>query len=169
MHLLIITPQDPSNPEKGMLGGDIIAKVIAATYFSKGESSTAFKNNYYNPNNEGLPFESITFVLTAIHAAIEEYHLGYWKMREFSAKVYSSTYTEYPSLCWLRDWDSFTSKPRKDKDRKLKEPSHLAAKLRKTLWATAMSSSGITVFVNANTDVDKAIAEATFAANEDSD
>lgn len=49
-----------------MLGGPIVFKVVFAAYFSKGESSPAFKDSYFNLTDEGLPFEAIAFVLTAV-------------------------------------------------------------------------------------------------------
>ncbi|KZP13175.1 hypothetical protein FIBSPDRAFT_1049533 [Athelia psychrophila] len=147
-----------------MLGGPIVFKIAFAAYFAKGESSPAFKDDYFNLADEGLPFEAIAFVLTAIHAAIEEYKLGYWKLSEFTARAYSPKYKQY--LDMLQDWHTYTSKPITDKDGNPKQPSRLAGKLRKDLWDTAMESSGTTVIVDNNAYMNSASAEAAFAANE---
>lgn len=116
--------------------------MICKGWFSEGANSLGLlRADAFNPNGDGIPFETIALILTAVchsivvlqyhvnsmlqlHNAIVEYEKGYFVQREFSAKLFGKQYTKY--LLKLQSWHTYTT---------TKSNSFAAEKLRRELFA----------------------------------
>lgn len=120
--------QDPSNRTKAgtIYRNTIILMIICKAWFSEGSESLGIsRSDAFNPDGDGIPFETIAFVLTAVsgvtvlvfhekanesckvHNAILEYEKGYFVQRDFAAKKFSKQYMKY--LGKLHKWHTFTT------------------------------------------------------------
>lgn len=139
--------QDPSNRTKvgTIYRNTIIHIMICKLWFSEGSQSLGIsRSEAFNPDGDGIPFETIAFVLTAVsdllvsvlckranashkvHNAILEYEKGYFVQRDFAAKKFSKQYIKY--LDKLQRWHTFTSVQRN---------TRTAEKVRRELYAAA--------------------------------
>lgn len=123
--------QDPSNRAKAgtIYRNAIILMIICKVWFSEGSESLGIsRSDAFNPDGDGIPFETIAFVLTAVsglpvwvfyeranvsckvHNAILEYAKGYFMQHDFAAKKFSKQYVKY--LGKLHKWHNFTTMQR---------------------------------------------------------
>ncbi|KZP05731.1 hypothetical protein FIBSPDRAFT_877216 [Athelia psychrophila] len=128
---------DPSNRTKvgTIYRNTIIHIMICKLWFSEGSQSLGIsRSEAFNPDGDGIPFETIAFVLTAVHNAILEYEKGYFVQRDFAAKKFSKQYIKY--LDKLQRWHTFTSVQRN---------TRTAEKVRRELYAAASEHAGVTI------------------------
>jgi len=110
-------------------------------WFSKMEDSDGIRmKEFFNPNGEGIPFESIALVLAAVcfthchrlplislqaHNSITEFEKGYYMQKDFTAKECQKYFKYY--LDKLNAWQKYTT---------TKSNSHAAENFRKELWGS---------------------------------
>ncbi|KZP28392.1 hypothetical protein FIBSPDRAFT_1039526 [Athelia psychrophila] len=128
---------DPSNRTKAgtIYRNTIILMIICKAWFSEGSESLGIsRSDAFNPDGDGIPFETIAFVLTAVHNAILEYEKGYFVQRDFAAKKFSKQYMKY--LGKLHKWHTFTTVQRN---------TRTSEKVRQELYTAACEHAGVTI------------------------
>ncbi|KZP09455.1 hypothetical protein FIBSPDRAFT_900470 [Athelia psychrophila] len=95
--------------------------------------------SFFNPNGEGMPFQVIAAIITAVYCAIDEWKTGSFKCVHFSSEPYEAQYNEY--VQGLKKWHTWCLAPTLDG----RQPLSDSANFRQAMFYSACNQAGVTV------------------------